>query len=123
MKELIYTLKQDLKTLAASIKTAKQSRKTRPNGFVAELAKLQFEFRVKHIFRCLLRGRTLEEIENSRLEKTPLPNSSTEIRLHLTLSHLYNVYAKTKYNHKIQCNCLNCNEEYRSSYEAMCVNS
>jgi len=108
MKELIFTLKQELKSLEAKIKLLKKSRKTLSCGFVPGLADAQFEFRVKHVFRCLLRGRTLDQIENSRLKTTPSPTSTTEIRLHRTLSHMHRKYANLAYNHSIQCHCLEC---------------
>ena len=108
MKELIFTLKQDLKSLEAKIKLLKKSRKTLPCGFVPGLADAQFEFRVKHVFRCLLRGRTLDQIENSRLKSPPSPTSMAEIHLHRSLSHLYRKYANMTYNHSIQCHCLEC---------------
>ena len=117
MKELIFNLKTELKSLAQAIKNSKQTRKTCPNGYVPNLAKFQFEYRTKHIFRCMLRGKTLDQIENSRLVKEPVPNSVTEMMLHITLSHLHNIYAKTRYNHKIQCNCSKCRDIYRNGFE------
>ena len=126
MKELLASLKSDLKVLAVSIRTAKQSRKTQPNGYVSGLADLQFEFRTKHIFRCLLRGKTLEEIENSRLEKPPIPHASPEISLHWTISHLYNTHTNMKYDHKIQCRCQKCYNKRgqdEQAEQALCVNS
>jgi len=133
MKELLASLKSDLKVLAASIRTAKQSRKTQPNGYVSGLADLQFDFRVKHIFRCLLRGKTLEEIENSRLEKPPVPHSSPEVSLHWKISHLYNTYTDMRYDHKIQCSCQKCfdkrgwgneqDKQAEQAKQALCVNS
>ena len=114
MKELLFSLKKELKTLAVSIRQAKQSRKTYPNGYVPHLLDLQFKFRVNHIFRCLLRGRTLEQIENIRLTKLPIINF-TEIRLHFTLSHMYNTYTDLKYESKWQCTCLKCNKDWKVS--------
>jgi len=75
-------LKNELKRLAEEIRTAKQERKTvNFNGkrtikntskwctdalFCAELAiKLKKEFRHKHIAYCMLRGKTLDEIEST----------------------------------------------------------
>lgn len=107
MKELIANLKQELKALEANIKALKKTRKTHRNGYVPQLQKNQSEYRVKHIFRCMLRGRTLDQIENSRL-KNPKPLNSIESQLHLTLSHLYRNYTNMTYEHNIQCRCRKC---------------
>lgn len=111
MKVLISNLKLNLKELAASIKEAKKSRKTQRNGYVSGLSDLQFEFRTKHIFRCLLRGRTLLEIESSRAENPPDNSWLGEIVLHKAISHLYNHYTDLKYEHAIQCRCSKCREK------------
>lgn len=125
-KELIYTLKQELKVLSNSIIAAKKSRKTYRNGYVPNLKDLQFQFRVKHVFRCLLRGKTLDQIENSRLVRE-YPLTPLEINLHRTLSHLYNNYTvNMRYNHRIQCMCLKCGEfkaKGDNDEKVMCANS
>ena len=66
-QELLITklkiMKAELKVLAAEIKQLKSKRKE-CKGYVSGLGSAQYDFRVKHIARCLLRGRTLEQIEN-----------------------------------------------------------
>jgi hypothetical protein len=64
MKIHLLKLKAELKVLAQQIKTLKPQRKQLANGYVPGLAATQHEFRYKHIAYCLLRGRTLEQIEN-----------------------------------------------------------
>lgn len=62
MKIQIATLKAELKVLASEIRTLKSKRKEM-RGYVPGLSSAQDQFRIKHIARCLLRGRTLEQIE------------------------------------------------------------
>lgn len=64
MKIHLLKLKAELKLLAQQIRTLKSQRKQFSNGYVPGLAADQHEFRYKHIAYCLLRGRTLEQIEN-----------------------------------------------------------
>jgi hypothetical protein len=65
------TLKQELKLLVASIREHKcKFKDLQRSGSSSweewsKLCKSQFEFRHKHIAYCLLRGRTLEQIESS----------------------------------------------------------
>jgi hypothetical protein len=56
-------LKAELKVLAVEIRQLKSTRKQCKNGYVSGLENKQKEFRIKHIVRCILRGRTIEEIE------------------------------------------------------------
>lgn len=56
------TMKAELKVLAAEIKELKSKRKEY-KGFVSGLSGTQISFRELHIARCLLRGRTMEQIE------------------------------------------------------------
>lgn len=63
MKTILKTLRANLKVLAAGIRAAKLERKTAPDGYVPGLAALQHEFRYKHIVRCLLRGKTLDQVD------------------------------------------------------------
>lgn len=58
----ITTLKAELKLLATEIRFLKTKRKEY-RGNVPGLSYAQEQFRIKHIARCLLRGRTLEQIE------------------------------------------------------------
>ncbi len=62
MKIHLTTLKAELKVLAIEIRTLKSKRKEM-RGYVPGLSSAQEQFRIKHIARCLLRGRTLEQIE------------------------------------------------------------
>ena len=62
MKIAIATLKAELKVLALEIRTLKSKRKEL-RGNVPGLDSAQTSFRIKHIARCMLRGRKLEEIE------------------------------------------------------------
>ena len=62
MKIQLLKLKAELKVLAQEIRTLKSKRKEM-RGYVPGLGQAQNEFRIKHIARCLLRGRTLEQIE------------------------------------------------------------
>jgi len=73
MKIHLLKLKAELKVLANEIKELKKTRKSCPNGYVSGLASAQEKFRIRHITRCLLRGRTLEQIE----PKLRDPNSYT----------------------------------------------
>ncbi len=58
-------LKQELKELAASIREAKSKRKSSSNGYVHGLCYDRNTYRHKHIAYCLLRGRSIEQIEQS----------------------------------------------------------
>jgi hypothetical protein len=62
MKIQLLKLKAELKVLAQDIRTLKSKRKEL-KGYVPGLSYAQEQFRIKHIARCLLRGRTLEQIE------------------------------------------------------------
>lgn len=62
MKIHLMKLKAELKVLATEIRTLKSKRKEM-RGYVPGLSSAQDQFRIKHIARCMLRGRTLEQIE------------------------------------------------------------
>jgi hypothetical protein len=64
MRIHILKMKAELKVLAQEIRTQKSTRKEHQFGYVPGLASNQHDFRCKHIAYCLLRGRTLEQIEN-----------------------------------------------------------
>lgn len=65
-------LKQQIKTLVTEIKEKKQLRKESKYGFVSGLDKLRYDVRHHHIAYCLLRGRTMSEIEKScRQDNSP----------------------------------------------------
>lgn len=74
MQESIAKLKAELKVLAAEIKSLKSKRKER-RGYIPELGKSRYSFRSKHIAYCLLRGRTMEQIEPKLRE----PNNYTNV--------------------------------------------
>ena len=57
-------LKQHIKSLAKEIKEKKGLRKESKYGYVAGLDRLRYEARHHHIAYCLLRGRSMEEIES-----------------------------------------------------------
>lgn len=81
MKESLQQLKTELKQLAVEIRGQKSHHKQTQRDFsksdsktwsttysamgksICSLHSLKFQFRKKHIARCLLRGRTLEQIE------------------------------------------------------------
>lgn len=65
MKNHLDKLKSELKVLANEIKELKKTRKSCPYGYVPGLQTAQYDFRVKHIVRCMLRGRSIDEIEPS----------------------------------------------------------
>lgn len=77
MKIQLLKMKADLKVLAKKIRTLKSTRKQCTNGYVSGLESTQFDFRAKHIAYCMLRGRTLEQIEPKLRE----PNSWTNARV------------------------------------------
>lgn len=56
-------MKAELKVLALEIRQLKSTRKSCKNGYVSSLGWTQNEYRIKHIARCILRGRTIEQIE------------------------------------------------------------
>jgi len=59
----IKDLKEEIKVLSKTIHDKKKERKTVPNGYVPGLLGLRGDARYKHIAYCLLRGRTMEQIE------------------------------------------------------------
>jgi len=71
LKTKLEKLKQQRKHQAAKIRTMKDRRKTEPNGHVDGLFENQWLYRVWHIIYCQLRGRSINEIENNRLENPP----------------------------------------------------
>ena len=77
MKVVLSTLKTELKLLAQEIRTLKSKRKGSPNGYVSGLDSARNLYRVKHIARCMLRGRTLEQIE----PKVRNPDCWTHVRI------------------------------------------
>lgn len=68
-------LKQHIKGLAKEIKEKKGLRKESKYGYVAGLDRLRYEARHHHIAYCLLRGRSMEEIE-SKTREDNAPNAS-----------------------------------------------
>lgn len=68
-------LKQHIKGLAKEIKEKKGLRKESEYGYVYGLDRLRYEARHHHIAYCLLRGRSMEEIE-SKTREDNAPNAS-----------------------------------------------
>ena len=62
MKTQLLKMKADQKVLAIEIRTFKSKRKEL-KGYVPGLEAAQYKFRSTHIAYCMLRGRTLEQIE------------------------------------------------------------
>ena len=70
------TLKQELKELSERIRKTKPEMKDYQRAHHGDhgtlgwnLGKAQYEFRHKHIARCLLKGRTIEQIEHPHSKK------------------------------------------------------
>ena len=53
------------KDINVNIRSYKACRKWKPNGYVIGLEELQVEIRHRHIAYCLMRGRTIEQIERN----------------------------------------------------------
>lgn len=62
----IQEVKQILKNTAVEIKELKSTRKDVPDGYVPGLLNKQYEYRHLHIAYCLVRGRTIDQIEKPR---------------------------------------------------------
>lgn len=78
MKTHLAKLKADLKVLALEIRQLKSTRKQCKFGYVSGLGSAQNDYRIKHIARCMLRGRTLEQIEPKL--KDPSDRNHTYVR-------------------------------------------
>lgn len=76
MKIQLLKMKADQKVLATEIRTLKSKRKEL-KGYVPGLETAQYKFRSTHIAYCMLRGRTLEQIE----PKIKDPNSHIHARV------------------------------------------
>jgi len=63
MKMTYTELKAFIKANALKITKLKKTRKEVPDGYVPGLQNLQYETRHLHIAFCLIRGRTIDEIE------------------------------------------------------------
>lgn len=95
-------LKEELKLIAINIRKLKADKKEyqRGNGgssgsFSYMISRMKWEYRHKHIVYCLLRGRTMEQIEK---KNRPFPfGCSPDQNLIQTL--------KDKYEEKIICPC------------------
>lgn len=88
MNEKVYSLKRHLKMVAVRIQHLKSLRKSEPHGLVQGLRDAQFNYRANHIAYCLLRGRTLEQIESSRVKNPPDPTSAEEKELSRQVKHI-----------------------------------
>jgi len=62
----IKELKLKLKSLAVEIRELKATRKQCEFGYVPGLEAARERFRINHIAYCLLRGRTMDQIERGR---------------------------------------------------------
>lgn len=83
MKKLISDLKVELKELATLIKSCKQDKdRFSARGF-------KETYRAKHIIRCMLRGRTLDQIENHRLTNPTHYENQTERYLKLEVRQIW----------------------------------
>jgi hypothetical protein len=64
-----YKMKQEfkkyLKLIATQIREKKNLRKGSEDGYVEGLVTLKYEYRHHHIAYCLIRGRTIKQIENN----------------------------------------------------------
>lgn len=63
MKIQLLQMKAELKVLATEIRQLKSTRKQCQFGYVPGLGGTQHEFRYKHLAYCMLRGRSIEQIE------------------------------------------------------------
>lgn len=63
--ETLRDLKEALKEAAVEIRNKKAKRKGAPYGRVAGLDDLRYKYRHHHIAYCLIRGRSMEEIERT----------------------------------------------------------
>jgi hypothetical protein len=84
-----FSLKSELKAISAQIRQLKTTRKKQPNGYVSGLSGLQEDFRAKHIAYCLLRGRTIEQIENRRVSNPPDASNGIECLLQWKLKKVW----------------------------------
>ena len=60
-------LKNYLKAEASAIRLLKSQRKTAANGYIPDLLYKSLSFRVSHVAYCMLRGKTLEQVESNRV--------------------------------------------------------
>jgi len=63
----IKELKLELKSLAVEIRGLKLTRKQCEFGYVPGLEAVRERFRIHHIAYCLLRGKTMDQIERGRV--------------------------------------------------------
>lgn len=77
MKIQLLKMKADLKVLATEIRTLKFKRKEL-RGYVPGLHNAQYKFRARHIAYCMLRGKSLEQIENKL--RDPKDPTHTHVR-------------------------------------------
>ncbi len=87
MKKLLDSLKKDLKNLAAQIRKEKEVYRQS-----SAVHSLKGEFRAKHIIRCLLKGRNIEQIENHRSINHDYYTNCTESYLKYKIKELWKEY-------------------------------
>lgn len=80
MKAIIKSLKASQKLLAKSIRDKKDQRKSHKDGFVLGLAQQRHTYRINHIIYCILRGKTMGQIESRRVTHTPTDYSECCLR-------------------------------------------
>ncbi len=83
MKDVIKKLKAEQKTLALVIRHLKGRRKTEQGGYVPGLLDRSKDYRYQHVVYCLLRGRTISEVE----PKTRIDNRLNEALLERIWQH------------------------------------
>ncbi len=76
MYQMKQALKQELKLFAAEIREKKRQRKGAPYGYVEGLLELKYRCRHHHIAYCLIRGRTIKQIEQNYDPDNYFPNMS-----------------------------------------------
>jgi len=81
--EKVKSLRLQLKSFAITIREKKDTRKSVPDGYVIGLDGMRFDYRVYHIIYCLLRGRSLAQIESNRLTNPPDSSGYNEIYLRM----------------------------------------
>lgn len=74
-------IRESQKLLAIEIRKKKDQRKGSPDGVVDGLRDARQVSRIMHIVYCLARGRTLGQIESSRLTKPPAASNVDEYYL------------------------------------------
>ena len=80
-RQILKRIKDGQINRAANIRNGKHQRKEVPNGYVQGLVDTQHNYRVRHIVYCLMRGKTMAQIESNRANNPPDPSHYPEIYL------------------------------------------